>query len=385
MSVIETTATEALTERAAQAHEAGLAAQQALAPDAATSVPAVVEHQALAIVSETNALWQLAERVARTEMVPADLFGRPEAVFATVMYGRELGLGPMQSLQSIHFIKGKPSQSADLMRSTIRRHGHIFQPKESTNERCVIYGKRADTGEDWTVEWTIADATTAGLLPGKPDSNWRKYPRAMLFNRATSELAKMLFSECLSGVIYTPEELEDVAGGQQQGQARQQQASPFMSENNQRAFVERATAKGLDAEALAKVVHAATEGRTDKVEELHKTDVSALRTALEAWQPIEDAEVVAETPPPAETNQFATAGRQAKARKIADWLIANEVEADDSLVAATPEERRAIGESAGVANKAGTPPSDETWALVIDLVRQHQPATAGDAFQGVAP
>jgi hypothetical protein len=145
-------------------------------------------------------------------------------------------------------------------------------------------------------------------------------------------------------------------------------------------------AKGLDDEALAKVVHAATEGRTDKVAELHKTDVSALRAA--AWRRGSRSR----TPRwwrrrrrrrrPTSSRRLAG---QAKARTIADWLIANEVEADDSLVNATPEERRAIGESAGVANKAGTPPSDETWALVIDLVRQHQPATAGDAFQGVAP
>jgi hypothetical protein len=372
MTVIETTATEAPAEQLAEA----------LAPQPEAPLPAVVEHHAPAVLNETEAVWQIAERVAATEMVPKDLRNRPEAVFAVMLYGREIGLAPMNALQSIHFIEGKPAQSADLMRATVRRRGHHIKVVEWTNQLCTLTGTRCDDDESLTVTFTMEDAKVAKV---DQKAVWKQHPRRMLLARATSELCVGLFSDCLSGVIYTPEELEDVGGGQQQGQAQQQQASPFMSENNQRAFVERATAKGLDEAALAKVVHAATEGRTDKVAELHKTDVSALRAALEAWQPIEDAEVVSETPPAAETNQFATAGRARKARTIADWLLANEVEADDSVVNATPEERRAIGESAGVANKAGTPPSDETWALVIDLVRQHQPAPAGDAFQGVAP
>jgi hypothetical protein len=117
MSVIETTATEAVTEQLAEA----------LAPQPEAPSPPSSSTTRPPSSPRPNALWQLAERVARPRWCPNDLQGRPEAVFATVMYGRELGLGPMQSLQSIHFIKGKPAQSADLMRSTIRRHGHIFK------------------------------------------------------------------------------------------------------------------------------------------------------------------------------------------------------------------------------------------------------------------
>jgi hypothetical protein len=225
--------------------------------------------------------------------------------------------------------------------------------------------------------------------PGKADSNWRKYPRAMLLARATSELASMLFSDCLSGVIYTPEELEDVAGGQQQqGQARPPAEPGTMSEANQQRVHRRrprawARRRGDPPGGARRV------GRGDGPSRRAPGHGDAgAEAACRRWRRGSRSRT------PRWCRGDAAAGRDQpvrdgwpgkKARTIADWLIANEVEADDSVVNATPEERRAIGESAGVANKAGTPPSDETWALVIDLVRQHQPAPAGDAFQGVAP
>jgi hypothetical protein len=390
MSVIETTATEAVTEQLAEA----------LAPQPEAALPAVVEHHAPAVLNETEAVWQIAERVAATEMVPKDLRNRPEAVFAVMLYGREIGLAPMNALQSIHFIEGKPAQSADLMRATVRRRGHHIKVVEWTNQLCTLTGTRCDDDESLTVTFTMEDAKVARV---DQKAVWKQHPRRMLLARATSELCVGLFSDCLSGVIYTPEELEDVGGGQQQqGQARPPAEPGTMSEANQQRFTAAARERGLDDEAIRQVVLAASDGATDRLGELPATgtQVRALRAALDAWQPADESaagrshssvEVAQDGPAapeersaPAPVNQFATAGRQAKARKIADWLIANEVEADDSLVNASPEERRAIGESAGVANKAGTPPSDETWAQVIDLVRQHQPAT-GDAFQGVAP
>lgn len=395
MSVIETTATEAPTVEV---------------PAQPAAVPAVVEQpaQVPAVAGTSNALWQIANRVARTEMVPKALHGRPEAAFAVMLYGNELGLGPMQSLQSIHFIEGKPSQSADLMRSTVLRHGHTIDVREWTREKCVLYGKRKDDGTDLIVEYTVDDAKDANLLH---KDVWKKFRKDMLLARATTQLCRAKFSDCLSGVIYTPEELEDVvvedgpprttSGSADGAQGGAPEETPHMSDSNQRAFTAQAEKMGRTAVELALIVLKATDGRTCKVSELFKSELSPLRDAMFGWPfddaelarlrslpafeaPVDDAEV--DAPPPAETNTFATAGRARKARTIADWLIANEVnDSDGSLTAATVEERRAIGESAGVANKAGTPPSDETWALVLDMVRQHQPAPAGDAFQGVAP
>ena len=44
---------------------------------------------------------ELAKAVANTEFVPKSLRGNPAAITAAILYGDEVGLGPMQSLARI--------------------------------------------------------------------------------------------------------------------------------------------------------------------------------------------------------------------------------------------------------------------------------------------
>ena len=69
----------------------------------------------------------LAERVSKTEFVPKELRGRPEAVLAALMSGAERGLGPMESLRLLHVIEGRPSLSAEGMRALVLSHGHDIE------------------------------------------------------------------------------------------------------------------------------------------------------------------------------------------------------------------------------------------------------------------
>lgn len=346
----------------------------------------IAQHQMPAVVSEAAALWQIAERVARTEMVPKDLRGRPEAVFAVVMYGRELGFGPMQSLQSIHFIEGKPTQSADLMRATVLRHGHTFRVVKWDREECVLFGQRRDEDEGMTIGYTTEDAKDAGLLSKKV---WREYRMDMLFARATSRLCKAMFSDCLSGVIYTAEELEPIeVEGREVAQPTSAELSPAdvrMGDANRNRFLAMAKGKGLDDEAIGDVIATATAGRTRLPEELRPTDVAPLRDALAAWEPPPAPPEVPQEAPAAEeaapVNQFEVRGRETKAHKLAGWLIAEGVALAD-VEAAGPVEQAAVAEQAGV--KA---PSPQTWAQVVTMVRMygeaHRPADQQDPFDGI--
>lgn len=149
---------------------------------------------------------QLSRVIAGTEFVPAGLRGKPAAVGAAILAGRELGIGPMTSLQHLHVIDGRPSMSAQLMRALVLAHGHSIRVVESTSTRCTMRGRRA--GEDeWTdVTWTTDDARRAGI-DGKPP--WRKMPRAMLAARATGELCRLVFADVIGGMAYTVEEADD--------------------------------------------------------------------------------------------------------------------------------------------------------------------------------
>lgn len=128
----------------------------------------------------------------------------PEKAMAIIQTGRELGLGPMQSLRSIHIIEGKPTMSADLIAglALAKVPGSVLRVAETTNEKCVVEAGRA--GQKVTpFTFTMKDAQQAGLA-GK--SNWKNYPRAMLRARAITEAARAIFPDAVMG-LYDPDEL----------------------------------------------------------------------------------------------------------------------------------------------------------------------------------
>jgi hypothetical protein len=168
--------------------------------------------------------WKLAQRVNQTPFVPKSMMGKPEHVLACVLYGREIGLGPMQALNSIHVIEGRAAASPELMRALVAKAGHRIDITENTNDACTMKGSRQDTGAEAVVRWSMDDAKAAGLTH---KDNWKKYPRAMLAARATSELCRLLFPDVIAGLSYTPEEVESISNERTVTPSRQEiQESP---------------------------------------------------------------------------------------------------------------------------------------------------------------
>lgn len=150
---------------------------------------------------------ELASKIADTEFVPESLRGRTPAVAATILAGREMGVGPMTSLQNIHVIKGKPGQSAQLMRQLVLAHGHQISYVETTDSRCVVKGRRLGESDWEVVTFTADQAKKARIDLGG-------YPEDKLVARATSRLCRRKFADCLGGMPYSVEELEDPEHGE---------------------------------------------------------------------------------------------------------------------------------------------------------------------------
>lgn len=162
--------------------------------------------------SEFQMMREMAAAICKTEFVPAGVRNRPEAALAALMYGREMGIGPMQALSRIHIIEGHPTLAAELMLGMIRRAGHQIVSSTVTREGASITARRGDTGEEMTVEFTVEEARQ---IPTKIDqkwatladkSNWKSYPGDMCWARAVSRLGRRLFSDALYGAVYTPED-----------------------------------------------------------------------------------------------------------------------------------------------------------------------------------
>lgn len=142
--------------------------------------------------------------------------GTQESIVATILsvmlLARELGVSPMQAISGgINNIQGKFEISARIMNQLIRKHGHKLAIKMMTNEVCIIWGKRKDTGEEMEVEYHIQEALRSGLV--KDGGAWKKNPTDMLFARCISRIARRLFPDCIGG-CYIEGELQETMQGQ---------------------------------------------------------------------------------------------------------------------------------------------------------------------------
>ncbi len=178
------------------------------------SSKAIVKQQAGGLsvagpMSEWEVMRSQAKELLQSGFLPKSI-RTPEQAIAIMQTGKELGLGPMQSLRGIHVIDGKPAMSADLIAglALARVPGSTLRVVESTNLVCRVEAARE--GHKVTpFSFSMDDAKAAGLT-GK--DVWRKYPRAMLRARCLTEACRAVFPDVVMG-LYSPEELEDSSPG----------------------------------------------------------------------------------------------------------------------------------------------------------------------------
>lgn len=175
-------------------------------PDTPNPISPVQVTRGASSLEIAPAAWQIAHRLCNTDFVPRALKGNPEAVLACIMSGHELGIGPMQALQKIYVIEGRPSIAAELMRALVAAQGHEVWFEDMNTERVTIVGRRRDQTRETRVTWTMDDARRAKLAD---KDNWKKYPLPMLQARATAVLCRAMFADVLAGFSYTTEELTD--------------------------------------------------------------------------------------------------------------------------------------------------------------------------------
>ncbi|QDP46852.1 MAG: putative recombination protein [Prokaryotic dsDNA virus sp.] len=127
-----------------------------------------------------------------------------------VQAGMELGVPPIASMAGIHIVEGKPTLSSGLIASRIKASGkYRFVVKKHTETECELEFKEKLDGSWESVgvaSFTMADAAKAGI-GGR--TNWKRYPKNMLFARAISNGARWYCADIFTGAIYTTEEIQD--------------------------------------------------------------------------------------------------------------------------------------------------------------------------------
>lgn len=156
--------------------------------------------------SEIQVLTLIAETAVDSKQYKG--VGDKAALLMNMLAARELNIPPILSLNGgIRNINGNIEISARLMHALMRRAGIFIQIKESTEQKCVIYGKRQD-GSYHTASYEYSEAQKAGLI--KPGGGWTKNPKDMLFARAISRLARQLAPDVIGGCYVEGEISGDV-------------------------------------------------------------------------------------------------------------------------------------------------------------------------------
>lgn len=150
------------------------------------------------------------EFLSKSTILPTAYVGKPANVFVAVQWGMEVGLAPLQALQNIAVINGKPSIYGDaalaLVKSS-RACEYVVESIEGDGDKAVAVCRVKRKGEpEQERRFSMDDAKKAKLI-GK-QGPWSEYPKRMLQMRARGFALRDIFPDVLRGMI-TAEEAQD--------------------------------------------------------------------------------------------------------------------------------------------------------------------------------
>lgn len=162
--------------------------------------------QLMAHAQAMQAAKQLADALCETDLVPAIYRGKAGNGAAAILYGAELGLNPIQSMQQIFVVHGSPAIYARTAVALLKsRAGIIVQTVSSSDESVTVSATDPATGQVETSTWDLKRAERAGYTSNKKYST---DPQAMLYAKAAMEVSRKIAPDVLLGIPYSREELE---------------------------------------------------------------------------------------------------------------------------------------------------------------------------------
>lgn len=153
--------------------------------------------------------------LADSDMVPKDFKGKPGNCLVAIQWGMEIGLKPLQAMQNIAVINGRPSLWGDAVIALVRSSPlceSIIEEDDGRTATCRV--KRRGEPEQ-SRSFSMDDAKAAGLL-GK-QGPWTQYPKRMRQMRARAFAVRDVFPDVLKG-LPVAEEVMDTPSERHMGQ-----------------------------------------------------------------------------------------------------------------------------------------------------------------------
>lgn len=160
------------------------------------------------IPQSVEEVFRLANAIAKSGLAPSTMRSAEQITIA-IMHGAEIGLPPMQAVQRIAVVNGRPAIWGDAVPALLLARGfRLVETMDGVDDArgatcCVI---RPD-GTRVERRFSIGDAKIAGLW-GKAGP-WKQYPDRMLQMRARGFAARDGAADVLAG-LYIAEEAQDI-------------------------------------------------------------------------------------------------------------------------------------------------------------------------------
>lgn len=163
--------------------------------------------------------FRFANLIAESTLIPKEFQKNPANVLIAVQLGMELGVSPMQALQSIAVVNGRPTIWGDLLPAIVygSQLMEVFDEQgDDTQASCTVKRRgfapitRTFTMQEakkaMAYEWVNGQRQTISLADKQ---TYKSYPRRMLQMRARAFALRDAFPDVLKGVAIH-EEAEDI-------------------------------------------------------------------------------------------------------------------------------------------------------------------------------
>lgn len=144
--------------------------------------------------------------LADSDMVPKDFKGKPGNCLVAIQWGMEIGLKPLQAMQNIAVINGRPSLWGDAVIALVRSSPaceYVIETQTETLATCRVK-RRGEPEQERT--FSREDAKLAGLI-GK-QGPWAQYPKRMMQMRARAFAMRDVFPDVLKGLPVAEEVMD---------------------------------------------------------------------------------------------------------------------------------------------------------------------------------
>lgn len=155
---------------------------------------------------------RFADYLAESDLIPKDFKGKPGNCLVAIQWGLELGLKPLQAMQNIAVINGRPALWGDAVLALVLGSPACEYVHESVENGVATCRVKRRGAKEQVRTFSDADAKMAGLS-GK-QGPWTQYPMRMRQMRARAFALRDVFADVLKGmpvaeeVMDTPTEID---------------------------------------------------------------------------------------------------------------------------------------------------------------------------------